>query len=113
MDLTQEQILHMNDNYTVYFIPEQDRKLHGSYEGKEIVGNYKVVHNIHKCVEQFCDNYPTALSVAEHFNKALQDKSYLEQWGSPQVIVQSADDFYEEIEAVLGKTDDEDEGGVH
>lgn len=114
MDITKEQVLHMNDNYSVVFIPEQDRLMHGSYEGKDIVGNYKVVHNIHQTVEQWCECYPTALGIAEHFNEMLTKGTYNQGFGGVIEIGGSADDFYDEIQAQLKEAgmDDDDEGGM-
>jgi hypothetical protein len=102
----------MNDNYSVVFVPEQDRQYHGSYEGKDIMGNYKVVHNMHKTIEQWCECYPTALGIAEHFNEMLVKKTYNQGVGGIIEIGTSADDFFDQIEAQLKEASEDDEGGM-
>ena len=117
-DYTMEQVLHMNHNYSVVFVPEEMRRSHPNMEGGKVLGNFMVVHNIFRTVEQYCESYPAALSIAEYFNKQLETKSYMDtsDIGGHGMIHSggSLEEFMEECGMIGDFTpeDDDDDGGM-
>ena len=107
MDET-ETLLHENNHYKVILVAEHKREMHDSYEGKRILGNYKVVHNQHGTIEQWCDGLPAALAVSEFFNKQLNDRTYMNGLGDNYVEVVSSQD---EMDAILERLEDKDDNG--
>ena len=108
MDET-ETLLHENDNYKVIMLREDKREMHDSYEGKKIIGNFKVVHSRFGTIEQWCEGYPAALAVAEFFNRQLNDQTYMNGLGENYVDVAGSQ---EEIDNILDQLEkDKDDSG--
>lgn len=80
-DLTIEHLIHMNDNYQVVFIPKDNRTKKENHEGVLISPNFEVRHRQWDTVEYFTEALPVALSIAEHWNKILVTRAYMDDSG--------------------------------
>ena len=105
MDLDKESIVHMNDHYEVVYIPKDDRCKYPDGNGIDVIGNYEVRNRVYDTIEFGTDALPLALSMAEHWNRILAGRQYLD---NPFDIV---NDMAGEG-GVFGEEDDENGGGM-
>ena len=103
MNLDIEHMVHMNNNYLVVFIPSEDRKeSHAKVKGFPREGNFEVRHRKWDTVEYISDSLVLALSMAEHMDRVLNKRLYLNELDGTDLIY--ADQVKDD--------EDEEEGGL-
>jgi len=98
-----DRLVHENTYYEVILIARGNRKDTVDAHGATVDGNYEVRNRQYGTTEYRCDNQPSALSVAEHYNSIMDNRLYM---------LDGAEDI-EEVFINLKPSDDDDGGVKH
>ena len=97
-----DQLVHENTYYEVILVAQENRIDTRDAHGTTVDGNYEVRSRQYGTIEYRCDNQPSALSVAEHYNTIMENRLWMDDEGVQENFVD------------LRKIDDDDEpGDVH
>lgn len=84
----EEKLIHLNTNYQVVLIPYQHRKEIFNDLGTKLEGNYEVRHRVHDVTEFISADIYSALSVAEQYNKILDQKLWVELDEDQEMLIE-------------------------